>query len=619
MSLVIVYGPAQDDNKEQFLTELSSICASRKYPMLIGGDFNILRFSGEKNKTFHSNKFTDMFNWIINTYELRDLALNGGIYTWSNNHKDPTLEKLDRVLISEDWEDIFPLTHLRKFPRYISDHNPLLLCTEQEKVKKSKKFSFETSWIKHPDFLDKVKEIWGVEVFAKNAVEKWHIKLNRLRKFLKGWGQNLKGQTRRYRKILEKELTNLEKQEEDLILPQNLLDRKTFIQTELLRLMEEEELYWHKRSNKNWLLEGDNNTGYFHRIANGKKRKNTIFSLQHEDSQIEGDENILNHATMYYKSLFGPSDSPKFKMDPDCWDQHEKVTDQENEVLTRPFSEEEIKHVVLSMEKNTAPGPDNIPIEFYQAGWEIIKKDLMDMIEEFYENKLDIERLNYGIITLIPKTKEANKIQQYRPICLLNVSYKIITRALMLRLEGCMGRIINKCQTAFIKGRNIMEGVLSLHEILHDTKQKKKDGLVVKLDFEKAYDKINWEFLFDCLQQRGFNATWCGWIRNVVTSGTLSVKTNDKIGSYFKSGKGVRQGDPLSPLLFNLAADTLAKMLQKAQENGLIKGLVPEYVPNGVAILQYADDTILCLQDNNEKLAYQVPGCTGVGIQIAYS
>ena len=209
----------------------------------------------------------------------------------------------------------------------------------------------------------------------------------------------------------------------------------------------------------------------------------------------------------------------------------------------------------------------------------------MEMFDEFFENKLEISRLNYGIITLIPKIKEANLIQQYRPICLLNVVFKNFSKTLMLRLESVLERIINKGQTAFLKGRNIMEGTMCLHEIIHDTKVKKKDGLVLKLDFEKASDKINWDFLFDCLSQRGFPDKWCNWIKGVVTSGTLSVKVNDMLGPYFKSGKGVRQGDPLSPLLFNIAADTLAKMMHMSQRNHLIQGLIPEYIEGGLALL----------------------------------
>jgi hypothetical protein len=276
------------------------------------------------------------------------------------------------------------------------------------------------------------------------------------------------------------------------------------------------------------------------------------------------------------------------------------VSDEENNHLIRPFSEEEVKSVVMNMKRNTAPGPDHIPIEFYQVCREFIKEDILNLFQGFWTHSLDVDRLNYGVITLIPKTKEAAKIQQFRPICLLNVIYQIITKTLMLRFEDCMSRIISSSQNAFIKGRNIMDGVLCLHEILHDTRVRKKDGIVLKLDFEKAYDKINWDFLFEVLKQRGFSETWCRWLRTVVCGGTLSVKVNGNMGSYFKSGKGVRQGDPLSPLLFNLAADSLAKMVQIAQRNGLVRGLAPEYIPNGIAILQYADDTILCLDDDED-------------------
>jgi hypothetical protein len=111
-----------------------------------------------------------------------------------------------------------------------------------------------------------------------------------------------------------------------------------------------------------------------------------------------------------------------------------------------------------------------------------------------------VDRLNYGVITLIPKIKEVSKIQQYMPICLLNVSYNIITKVVMLRFEDCMSRIINRSQNAFIKDRNIMDGVLSLHEIIHETRRKKKDGTILKLDFEKAYDKICWSFLFESMK-----------------------------------------------------------------------------------------------------------------------
>jgi exonuclease III len=161
LRFVVVYGPAHDDRKNDFLTELAGICANNKIPTLIGGDFNILRFSSDKNKKFTVNRYTDLFNWIVNTYELRDLPLNGGKFTRSNNQADPTLERLDRILINRNWENLFPLTNIRKNPRILSDHNPLILCSELEVKKNSKHFSFETSWVSHPDYLAKVTEIWG--------------------------------------------------------------------------------------------------------------------------------------------------------------------------------------------------------------------------------------------------------------------------------------------------------------------------------------------------------------------------------------------------------------------------------------------------------------------------
>lgn len=149
----------------------------------------------------------------------------------------------------------------------------------------------------------------------------------------------------------------LEELEEKGALPAQLLERKTFIQAEILRSAEEEELYWHKPSNSTWLLKGDNNIDYFHRIANGKKRKNAIFSLQHGENTIEGEKEILVHATNYYKDLFGPSDSPKMKMDPQSWGEDEKLSQEDNEKLSADFSKLEIKNAIFSMEQNMAPGP----------------------------------------------------------------------------------------------------------------------------------------------------------------------------------------------------------------------------------------------------------------------
>lgn len=145
-----------------------------------------------------------------------------------------------------------------------------------------------------------------------------------------------------------------------------------------------------------------------------------------------------------------------------------------------------------------------------------------------------------------------------------------------------------------------MDGILTLHEVLHHTYAKKKVGVVLKLDFEKAYDKINWDFLLDCHKMRGFNDTWCDWIKKILHNGTVSIKLNNEMGPYFQSFKGVRQGDPLSPFLFNLAVESLSKMIFNAQKEKLITGLAPDLIEDGVDVLQYADDTVLCFEHDTQ-------------------
>ena len=135
---------------------------------------------------------------------------------------------------------------------------------------------------------------------------------------------------------------------------------------------------------------------------------------------------------------------------------------------------------------------------------------------------------------------------------------------------------------------------------LHETKRKRKSGLILKLDFKKAYDKVDWVFLLNSVRQRGFDEKWCEWIKQVISGGTVSVKLNNQIGPYFVSHKGVRQGDPHSPILFNFVADCLTRMIKQAQRNGLITGLASNLIDKGVAVLQYADDTIICLENNME-------------------
>jgi hypothetical protein len=161
--------------------------------------------------------------------------------------------------------------------------------------------------------------------------------------------------------------------------------------------------------------------------------------------------------------------------------------------------------------------------------------------------------------------------------------------------------VVRPMQTAFMPGRHILEGVLVLHETIHELHHKKLDGVLLKIDFEMAYDKVNWDFLQQAMRMKGFDPRWCRWIQEFISRGSVGIRVNDDIGHYFQTKKGLRQGDPLSLILFNIVADMLAIIIQRAKEDGKVDALIPHLIDGGVSILQYVDDTIIFMENSLEK------------------
>ena len=190
--------------------------------------------------------------------------------------------------------------------------------------------------------------------------------------------------------------------------------------------------------------------------------------------------------------------------------------------------------------------------------------------------------------------------QKFRTISLLNCSFKIFTKVITNRLATIIDRLISYQQSAFIRGRFILESVVTADEIIHEVHRKNDQGLVFKIDYEKAYDKVNLEFLFEILELRGFSPTFVRIIKQITQGGSVGVKINDTESDFFLTGKCLRQGDPLAPLLFNNVVDVFSKMLIKGSNGNLIRGLCPRFNPGGVVCLQYAEDTLLFLENDSE-------------------
>ena len=328
-----------------------------------------------------------------------------------------------------------------------------------------------------------------------------------------------------------------------------------------------------------------------------------ILRLQSDHGVLVSQDDISRHIYDFFLTLLVTAEGKVLRLRDDFWGEESRVSQAENDGLALTFSTQEIDEALGSMKCDTAPGPAGWPVIFFRRFWPALKDIFYDIINGFALGMVDISRLNYGVISLIPKVKGADSIKQYRPITLINVPFKICAKAYASRLAPVAQRVIHKSQTTFLKGRNILEGPIALTEIIHELKRTRGQGVILKLDFEKAYDRVNWEFVREVLLKKGFEAGFVHRIMHLISSGNTSIIVNGDMGKFFRNRKGLRQGDPVSPLVFNFVADALAALLSKSREAGHITGLVPHLIPGGVPPLQYADDTLLLFNPDDHSIA----------------
>ncbi|KAF5471044.1 hypothetical protein F2P56_011519 [Juglans regia] len=197
------------------------------------------------------------------------------------------------------------------------------------------------------------------------------------------------------------------------------------------------------------------------------------------------------------------------------------------------------------------------------------------------------------------------EVHDFRPISLVSGVYKIISKILAKRLSEVMGKIISKSQSAFVKGRQILDSVLIANECLESRVRNSTQGLLCKLDMKKAFDHVNWDFLLYILGKHGFGERWCQWIKHCITTVSFSTLINGTPEGFFRSSRGLRQGDPLSPLLFILVMDVLSRMLEGVVDRGFISGFSVGsslHESLSVAHLLFADDTLIFCDSDPDQI-----------------
>lgn len=221
----------------------------------------------------------------------------------------------------------------------------------------------------------------------------------------------------------------------------------------------------------------------------------------------------------------------------------------------------------------------------------MIKEDLLKALRKFTEgNSQNLEMLNSAVITLIPKT-EAPHDDEGRPISLIHSFSKLASKIMAQRIVPRMDELVPYTQTAFIKGRCIHENFIFVKGLSQQFHRQRKEMIFLKLDISKAFDTVSWCFLLDMLKYRGFGPRWRSWLAALFLTAETSILINGMESAPIKPARGLRQGDPLSPLLFVLVMDTMQVMMLKARSVGLLSELnARRNLPN---ISVYADDVIL--------------------------
>ncbi|GJV63669.1 putative RNA-directed DNA polymerase [Tanacetum coccineum] len=344
-----------------------------------------------------------------------------------------------------------------------------------------------------------------------------------------------------------------------------------------------------QKSKVKWVVEADENTKFFHSRVNKNSKRQNINGLVYNGSWVEALEIIFLATFNHFASRFHEEkpNRPKFRSSLFRQLDGDDVT-----LLESNFTMDEIKMALWDFCSSKSPGPDGFNFMFIKRCWDIVKFELFYFFKQF-ENHGSLARgCNASFITLIPKKADPLKLSDYRPISLIGSMYKILSKVLAARLSHAIHKLIGPNQTAFLKERQILDGCLIANKIINFAKSEEINMLLFKVDFKKAFDRMNWEFLFDIMSQMNFGSKWRKRISSCLSSASVSVLINGSPSKEFKMERGLRQGDRLSPFLFMIVAEALQVMIIEACNKGILKGLSLGDDGSNISLLQFADNAL---------------------------
>ena len=545
----------------------------------------------------------------------RELNLENMQYTWrkKNTRKQA---RLDFFLISESL--FMDVTNSKILPGYRTDHSQILLQFDFGKfVKGNSYWKFNNSLLRDSKFIEEIKELIrtiksnyilneGIDETNINEISAQHLLFSISDQlFFDTLLMEIRGKTiaySSYKKKMEinhenKLLDEIEKLEKANNINHELLQRK---RNELQDIRNKKMEGVKIRSRARWISDGEKVTKYFCNLENRNFVSKCMNSLKNKEGEIISEQSeILKETMQFYKKLYSIKDRNATDLESLLGNYDiPRLCESNKNKLEGPITYSELLFCLKKTSNNSSPGFDGYTYDFFKFFWNDIGAFLLRAINECFVKGELSDSLKYGVITCLPKgNKDKLYLKNWRPISLLNTSYKLASACIAERLKCVLPYIINEDQTGFISGRFIGENIRLLYDVIEYAEKNAIPGMLLLIDFEKAFDTVSWDFLFDVLDFFNFGNDFKQWIYVFYKNIQSCVIVNGHLSEWFYLQRGCRQGDPLSPYLFILCAEILAALIRN---NKAIKGIKME--TTSFVISQYADDTTLILDGSKKSL-----------------
>lgn len=613
--LINVYCPNDTTERKDFFDSISPFLTCAKN-VILAGDFNFVentemdKVGGNLEKGMVWSK---SFRNIIDKYSLNDvfrkLYPNKKTMTWfrknvnkpnSNENYNFIGVRLDRFYMSNNL--ISSAKSIIISPCSYSDHDYVIMSLNQSSLLTYGKsyWKLNDELLEDDDFISAFKFFWGIISRSKTISLEWWDKTKEIIKsfcidYSKGKNKQLYGEL----KQLKKQYNSLNlKVESDIHIFNEIKEKIKVIDKHLLSgsII---------RSKANILECNENPSRYFFQKEVNLAKKKTVHSIKCNNNIYTNSEDILTSFRSFYQNLY--SEEPVDRsLNSLFLDNLPQVDISDNFILKQKIEKHEVFAALKAMKPNKSPGSDGLSSSFYLKFFDIFGDLLTELINLSYDqgSLSDSQKLSY--ITLICKDDaQSDDMKCYRPISLLNIDYKIISKIISTRLSNILPQLINADQTCSVKGRSIFDNLHLIRNVIDYIDQKNLPACFICLDQEKAFDRVSWSYMYDTLLAFGFDENFIKWIKLLYTDISSSVIVNNFISPSFSVRRGVRQGCSLSPLLYVLCFEPFAQKIRTLDE---IKGLKLPGSKSELKLSIYADDStgIFTTKSSMQKYFYWI-------------